>query len=1076
MNRKLSIPVYVDHHREPGGQARFRVRPLLPPLCAHWEEADPQEDRALKRLEDRLQRHLAEIATLPDHRALLKWSFSPEVTGHSVRLRLELRRHSYEALFFVAVFDSGDRRLAVLPRGEGLTFLWPVGARLEDALQSVLTEHFRKLEKESEAVVDLEPWSSGSQPHVSHVNVVVPGNQRLAVEKTRHVALGQEDPMDGQKELYRVGRSLDRQYPQELQRAMLREAEVTELTGWFSRKTAHVPMVVLVGPPKVGKTTLIHECVHRLIESPKMSRRGQFWHVSPQRVISGMSHLGQWEERWTVMLAELRKRRHVLVLDDLPGLFEAGKSSGSELTLGHVLKARQEHEPVAVLAEATPEVWARLREMDRAFASMFHVMHVRETDDETTLRILVRTLQAMPPGSRTRFTLDVVPLVMQLQQRFARARAFPGKAVEMVQALAQGLKSAGERVVNGPAVLEWFAGRHGIRKKMLDATESLSAGRLRGAFAQRIVGQEQAVAAMVDTVLMARAELHDTRRPMGTLLFLGPTGTGKTECARALADFVFGSEEKMLRFDLNEYSSADAALRLIGGPGRSGLLTSRVRRQPFSLLLLDEVEKAHPDVLDLLLQVLGEGRLTDAQGQTADFCNCLIILTSNLGAGVSSRSVGFGAAAEVTGGEHYIEAARRHFRPEFFNRLDRIVPFHALRKGDIVSLARAMAEKTLKRQGLQDRHVDVRLEDDVVHALADRGFDLAFGARALRRAVETHLVEPLAVKLLQMPGGRAAQVNVGVDADGKLQFQIHTVRQVEVRSVFPVEVSDEVLWDDITRAQQVLDAASVKLESWEFEESEAGVGPVKSWYYHLRDEISHLRFGLDRCEDFLEGEDKARKRALAARSSNPHPPRRKDVMHVLPEEVLVTLLDDLMAERLATYAIEEALGKARPMDEIRGRILRLLWRARYVYSVCEPDFVEPQEWMLSVSSAGDRLRFVHLALWAEHTFGQCHVADPNVDVSEVTAHGAAELIKSQMGTVAVLSSRGLTAGVTHVSSWEGPVPQADPSVMVKLVYNQTMVDLRTGLVVDTLKALHGELDFACAYGLPIEEVETPEAS
>lgn len=477
-------------------------------------------------------------------------------------------------------------------------------------------------------------------------------------------------------------------------------------------------------------------------------------------------------------------------------------------------------------------------------------------------------------------------------------------------------------------------------------------------------------------------------------------------------------------------------------------------------------------MLDLLLQVLGEGRLTDAQGQTADFCNCIIILTSNLGAGAGSRSVGFAATEEIPGGEHYIEAARKHFRPEFFNRLDRIVPFHELRKGDIVYLARTMAERALNRQGLQDRHVDVRLEDDVVKALADRGFDLAFGARALRRAVETYLVEPLAEKLLGMPWDRAARFQVTVDPEGRLQFHLHTVKQVDVRLPFPVEVPDEVLWEDLSRAHAVLDAATDRLDAWEFDEPSDDVGPMKAWYYHLRGEISRLRFGLERCEDFLEGEEKARRHAMAARSSNPHPPRRRDVLHVLPEEVLVTLLDDLMAERLASHAIEDVLGKARPMDEIRGRILRLLWRTRYLYSVCEPDFVEPQEWVLRLDSPiGYPVMYSHRPCWAQHAFGDYGEIDPDIDRAKVTAHGASDLIRSQSGTFARISPRGLSSISTHVSSWEGPMLQADPSIIEKLELDAMLVDLRTGLVAHKYSLDDGVMDFAYVYGLPIEEVE-----
>ncbi|HAL72962.1 MAG TPA: hypothetical protein DCP71_14440, partial [Verrucomicrobiales bacterium] len=258
MNLRLSIPVYVDHHRDESGKTRFRARPLF---ATQWseDETDVREDRALKRLGEILRKRLNEEMLSPNHGGLLPWTFSPAVSGQSVRLRIELRRQSFEGSFYVAVFEGAGRRLVLLPRGGGLTLEWPSGTRLEDELRRVLTEHLRKLEKEDETDFDPKPWLAGSQPHLSHISVVLSGGQRLPSPASRKLALGQEEPMNGGRELRKVGRCLEQLYPNDLQRALLREAEVKELLSWFGQRKSHVPMVLLVGPSKAGKTALIHE-------------------------------------------------------------------------------------------------------------------------------------------------------------------------------------------------------------------------------------------------------------------------------------------------------------------------------------------------------------------------------------------------------------------------------------------------------------------------------------------------------------------------------------------------------------------------------------------------------------------------------------------------------------------------------------------------------------------------------------------------------------------------------------------------------------------------------------------------
>ena len=1057
MNLRLSIPVYVDHHRDESGKTRFRARPLFAPQWSE-DETDVREDRALKRLGDTLRKSLNDEMLLPNHSGLLPWTFSPAASGQSVRLRIELRRQSFEGSFYVAVFEGASRRLALLPRGGGLTFEWPSGTRLEDELRRVLTEHLRKLEKEDETDFDPKPWLTGSQPHLTHISVVLSGSQRLPAPLSRRLSLGQEVAMNGGQELRKVGRCLDQLYPHDLQRALLRETEVKELLSWFSQRKSHTPMVLLVGRSKAGKTALIHECVRRRLETAEIKKRGQFWLISPQRVISGMSYLGQWEQRWMAMLAEMRSERHVLVLDDLLGLFEAGKSSGSDLSLGHVLKARQEHEPVALLAEATPEAWGRLREIDRAFASMFQVIHVREMGEDDTLRVLIRTLQMLETQTPIKLAPEVLPLTLRLQTRYGRARAYPGKGVEMLSALAASFTDRftqeGQHPalpINGQDTLNWFAGRYGVRLNMIDATQSLTAETLKNFFAERIMGQSAAVAAMIETVLMARAQVNDAQRPLGSLLFLGPTGVGKTECAKALAEFVFGSEEKMLRFDLNEYTGGDAALRLIGSPGQSGLLTSRVRRQPFSLLLFDEVEKAHPDVFDLLLQVLGEGRLTDAQGKTVDFCNCLIILTSNIGAQTTRRRLGFDHA-EVGDHEAYREAAEKFFRPEFFNRLDRIVPFHELRREDIQHLASSLSTRALNRQGLRDRRVEVRLDEASTSFLAQRGYDRDYGARALRRAIEAHLVEPLATQLMTWETSRAIRVHATLQ-DGALRFDAEVHRQAAQKVALPTQLTPDELLDVLDEAYQRLDGVDAQLESWELDAGDEGISARRAWYYRLRDESNALREQLQNAETSVEALEKARKKAALSRGMKPFIEPLINGLRIFPVEGLSTLLNDLLDSDMAVSSVAIPLAKALPMTRSTGTVLLLLWRVRRLGFLVETPGITSQKWTFLSPTKG------WLRPWSQDSFVDALLEGDTTAILE--GRGLGPIAESLVGVHASFDSN---LSLQSVAVEELTLPSGE---ITHIRHGTHLLDLRTGLCVDTDAGLPFEAALAFAFAEPL---------
>ena len=363
----------------------------------------------------------------------------------------------------------------------------------------------------------------------------------------------------------------------------------------------------------------------------------------------------------------------------------------------------------------------------------------------------------------------------QLHQRYATYSANPGRPLRFLRNLLA--DRFPEKQLTEALVISAFSRETGLPTVLLDDDVPLELQTTSDWFAKRVIGQPEAVERVVDLLVMIKARLARPRKPLASFLFIGPTGTGKTEMAKTMAGFLFGDPTRLVRFDLNEFSDPVSVQRLIGGSvvGRAeGLLTARIREQPFSVVLLNEFEKADPSFFDLLLQILGDGRLTDATGRVADFCNSVIVMTSNLGAeGFQRGPTGFRpeAAAAPEAQAHFADAVRQFLRPEIYNRLDAIVPFRALTPDIVLAIARRHLDALRQRDGIRLRAVEWQLQPEVADHLAARGYSARYGARPLKRVIERELLVPLAEALNQYQNSTALNVSIGV-AGGKIQIQV----------------------------------------------------------------------------------------------------------------------------------------------------------------------------------------------------------------------------------------------------------------------------------------------------------------
>jgi ATP-dependent Clp protease ATP-binding subunit ClpC len=866
----FSIPIFIEERSS--GLAKpptYIVRPLVQAEPAQRAE---KLSRALAKLSNDLHQLLHDLGHEPRHDDLARWTFNPLLEETTLELRLELASGSQRRAFFLVGYAVPELHFEVLPN-----------QTLAERATAVLTRHFREQERDS-GPVDLDGYALSGKARLTTLELVL--NPAALAKKpkkpTRALLFGGEEKKDGEVELRKTGRRLNAMYPDDLDRALGREREVEELARLLAA-TDRRP-VLLVGSRLVGKTTILHELVWQMSARKKERFGGgrDVWLLSPMRLISGMSYLGEWENRVLAILEHAKDKDHVLYFDDLLGLFTAGISSASDLNVAQVLRPWLEKRAVRLIAEITPEAWRVLRERDRAFADLFHVIPVNEPPESETLRVLINVGRQLEETHGCGFALEIVPTAYELHRRFATDAVFPGKAAGFLKRLA--IRCSGGHVTRGRALQE-FHQQSGLQIAMLDDSARLERKTILEQLRNRVVGQDHALDAFADVLVTLKARLNDPRRPLGTMLLLGPTGVGKTQAAKALAELLFGGGDRLLRFDMNEYVDGATASRLTGSPrDPEGLLTSAVRRQPFSVVLFDEIEKAAPEVFDLLLAVLDEGRLTDSLGRVTDFTQTVILLTSNLGAREARARLGFGSfeAGAAADDAAYVSAAEKFFRPEFFNRLDRIIPFRSLERTHLEDIARQLINGLLARDGLRRRDGLLNVSPDAMKRLVELGHHPQLGARALKRVVEREVAQPLAELLVALPPGTPMIANLVTREDGFA---------VSLKDLSPVPRS--VLWPESiaqTRTAaahrawttQVLDGVYAALDRIEAElEKDAPVGkielgalpPEQVRYFFCRE---HLK-KVDRLVQAVERAQDAPRRAPNA----PRLPRAKPVKIVV---------------------------------------------------------------------------------------------------------------------------------------------------------------------------------------------------
>lgn len=801
MNESCSVPVFIAYRPDTG----FRVSALF---LSEFHGTAKRFETALQRLRQSIHNHFKNTSIDRETMDERLWlSFAPPMQFVHRSLGFSTGHHWVEGLFAVALFVVAGRQYACLPMLEGL--MGDIGAvsdgsdQHQERLLALIMAFFRTQRQEQGPAFDHHRYLSHPSDELGEVDVTIPVTQGRYPFESDDLRLSMDDDElgTGAQEIERVATDwttlfLDDALPTVVGRDPELDAMGADIHG-----PDRTP-IVLVGPSGCGKTALIQGALKKTLHAKRhhdLHRQAKVWHFDPLRLISGMSVIGQWQRRLELVLSHVRHRLKEqyqldqpdhLYCDNLMALTTVGRSSQNRLTVGDMLRPYLEKRHFKFIAEATPQAWQKFQQRNRRLADLFRVIRVEPPTREHALRMIMWRRAELEAKHACTFDTPAMIELLKLQGRFAGQQVLPGSVVRMMERLAA---RHPEQPISTPQVMAAYSQSHHFKEALFSRHVGLDLDAVEQRLHDALIGQPQARRSLLEVVALVKTGLSAPGKPLASLLFIGPTGVGKSEAAKLLADELFerdphgsehGTHPGLLRFDMNEYVDHSAVERLIGSPGQpEGQLTSAVRQRQACVLLLDEFEKAHPAVHDLFLQVLGEGRLTDALGRTTDFSSCVIILTSNLGAAEATKTTGFAPNPGDTV-HSYREAVERFFRPELVNRIDQVVSFESLSRQDMTTIAQLQLRRVLSRDGFVRRMTFIRVSATALHHLADLGYDPQMGARALKRGMERILTQPLALRLAASPPGNPMLIDID-HTQGQFSTTAMIWRQVDPQPIEP---------------------------------------------------------------------------------------------------------------------------------------------------------------------------------------------------------------------------------------------------------------------------------------------------
>jgi ATP-dependent Clp protease ATP-binding subunit ClpC len=624
-----------------------------------------------------------------------------------------------------------------------------------------------------------------------------------------------------------------------------RDKEIERVIQILSRRTKNNPC--LIGEPGVGKTAIAEGLAQRIVEGniPETLKDKRVVTLDLSAMVAGAKYRGEFEERLKKALEEIRKAGNVILfIDEMHTIIGAGAAEGA-IDASNILKPSLARGEIQVIGATTLNEYKKHVEKDAALERRFQPIMVGEPTEEEAIKILKGIRDKYEAHHSVKITDDALEEAVRLSARYITDRFLPDKAIDLIDEAASkvrlksftappDLKKLEEQVeslrsekedairnqefekaanirdqehklkeeleraknkwyqknqtktdtVTGDDIAEIVSSWTGIPVKRLVEEEAERLMKMEDILHQRVVGQDEAVKAVSKAIRRGRVGLKDPKRPIGSFIFLGPTGVGKTELSKALAEALFGDEKAMIRIDMSEYMEKFTVSRLVGSPPgyvgyeEGGQLTEKVRRKPYSVLLFDEIEKAHPDVFNILLQILDDGRLTDAQGRVVDFRNTVIIMTSNIGGRLITepKKLGFASASDNDSEKSYEEMKnnvmgelKKTFRPEFLNRVDEIIVFHPLDEEHIKKIVDIMIDTLAKR--LQQNDINIKVSEEARVYLAKKGYDKAYGARPLRRAIQNMIEDRLAEEMLDGKVKKGDEVIIQLE-DDNLVFKV----------------------------------------------------------------------------------------------------------------------------------------------------------------------------------------------------------------------------------------------------------------------------------------------------------------